>query len=115
MGEEDPGEGHWSLTGFAWREAHRHCCGANIGRGEAEVKTVLGLERWMQTRGLWRGRKRGPRSCARRMLRPLESSSRVSRDNLGEGRCDEVTGLLGLVVAGGVDSGAGGDGMRSSD
>jgi len=82
------------LTGFVCSEACRHRCGANISGGEFEVKTAPGLKWWMQTRGLWRGRKRGPCSWAWRMLRPLESSSRVSRDNLGEGSCDEVTSLL---------------------
>lgn len=65
---------------------------------------MLGSERWMQSRGLRRGRKRGPLSCAGRMLRLLESSSGISRDNLGEGSRDEVTGFLGLLVAGGVVS-----------
>lgn len=69
----------------------------------------------MQTRGLQRGRKWGLCSCAWRMLRPLESSSGVSQDNLGEGSCDEVTSLLGLVVAGDVINSAGGVGTRSLD
>lgn len=71
-------------------------------------------QRWTGAGGLWAGRKRGPRSCARRMLRLLESSSGVSGDELGEGSGDEVTGLLGSLVAGGVAGSAGGDGARRS-
>lgn len=71
-------------------------------------------QRWTGAGGLWAGRKRGPRSCARRMLRLLESSSGVSGDELGEGSGDEVTGLLGWLVAGGVAGSAGGDGARRS-